>query len=133
MSEKLVNIRIRQIGDTASTIGIFLDEEPGKISRKLKPGEVVAVPESYARNNARHVEVVFDSPTRPVCFDSKFEAKMTDPDYRPKTVAGKKEQAEAREQVRAKLAMAEAKRAAAPEDPSTVTEGSKEAANVKRR
>lgn len=80
-----VNIRIRQIGKATACGGIPLvqysskNPEPYLRTPKLRPGEVVAVPEGHFllnRENAPMIELTTAAPTRVMTFDSTHAASV---------------------------------------------------------
>jgi len=80
------NIKIRTMHGNASTRGLFLEDGQDILCPKLKPGEVVTVPEDHPVFNGPsevHISITKDVANRPYRFGSLQEAlgqKMSEED-----------------------------------------------------
>ncbi len=73
-----VNVKIRQMHDQVSTYGLFLEANT-LLCPKLRPGEVVALPDNhpiFGMAAMVHLEITHQEPNRPLFFESLADAQM---------------------------------------------------------
>lgn len=106
----MANVKIRQLGEHVSTIGLHMGGGPER--RKLEPGEVVSIPEDFFEKDdvlldalmaSGHLELTADEVTRPLDYADYREARLCSPTFKSRGPDESEESAQARESVSERL------------------------------